>query len=340
MRLSDIGEPALIEIIRKRFANKKRDVLIGIGDDTAVIKPRRENLLLTTDSMVENVHFNMKFTTPYQLGFKIVSVNSSDIYAMGGRPYYLLLDLAMNRNTESQFIDSFFEGIDEASKLYRINLVGGNLATAEKMVANATLIGYAKKPVKRSGAHEGDKIYVTGNLGDSACGLEILKRLKTPFPVTYKTKIPASEKLKRRLSGLGLSSDIAEPLVKRHLIPEARNSEAFAKHATSMIDISDGLFIDLSRLCRESNVGARIYREKIPLSEEMKRAAHSIGLDPLRLAYAGGEDYEILFTAPKNKKITAICIGEIIRSGLRIVDDNGKEKAFSPEGYKHFENKR
>ncbi len=340
MRLSDIGEPAIIEIIRKRFAGKNRDVLVGIGDDAAVIKPRRENLLLTTDSMVEDVHFNLKFTTSYQLGFKIVSVNASDIYAMGGRPYYLLLDLAMNRNTERQFIDSFFDGADEALKLYNINLVGGNLATAEKMVTNATLIGYAERPVKRAGAHEGDKIYVTGSLGDSACGLEILKRLKTTYPVKHKTKMPLSGKVKRRLSGLGLSSDVAEPLVKRHLIPEARNPKVFAKNATSMIDISDGLFIDLSRLCRQSRVGARIYKKQIPVSEEMKTASHLIGLDSFRLACSGGEDYELLFTAKKTKKINAICIGEIIRSGLRIVDDNGKEKAFSPEGYKHFENKR
>ncbi|MDP2277492.1 MAG: thiamine-phosphate kinase [Nitrospirota bacterium] len=337
MKLSEIGELSLLKTIRNRFTVESKDVIVGIGDDTAVIKPSGNNLLATTDMMVEGIHFDLNLMTPYQLGFKLVSVNVSDIYAMGGRPQYLLLDIALNKKTEQSFVNRFFDGIRCAMKLYEVSLIGGDISSSRKdMVIAATLIGDAKKHIRRSGAKPGDRIYVTGNLGDSACGLEVLKRLMPKSIQTVK-----SEKLKVKSETiknlfLTLNWRMAKPLLRRHLMPEARNPKNFIRYATSMIDLSDGLFIDLSRLCDESRVGAKIFMERIPVSSRMRTASSLLGLDAMKLACSGGEDYELLFTAPAGKRINAIYIGDIVKSGRKIIDKNGREKKFSPSGYQHF----
>lgn len=342
MRLSQIGELSLLESIRKRFKKHSRDVLVGIGDDAAVLTPIDDKLLLTTDMMVEGVHFDLTFTTPYQLGFKLVSVNVSDIFAMGGTPKHLLLSVAISKNTEEDVIDSVFDGVQDAMKRYALSLVGGDLsASPEGMALSATLIGYAKRYIKRSGAKKGNKIYVTGTLGDSACGLELLKKIKSLLPLKgkgqrAKSKDPVLYALCTELSKEGLSFDDVEPLLRRHLMPEAKNPKKFLKDVTAMIDISDGLLIDLSRLCDESKVGARIYKEKIPLSPELKKVASSLNISPITLALSGGEDYELLFTIPADKKAKAIYIGDITESERVIVDSSGREKTFSAEGYQHF----
>jgi len=338
MKLSEIGELSLLKTIRRRFTVKSKDVIVGIGDDTAVIKPPGNNLLATTDMMVEGIHFDLNLITPYQLGFKLVSVNVSDIYAMGGRPQYLLLDIAFNKNTEQSFVNRLFDGIRCAMKLYGVSLIGGDISSSRKdIVIAATLIGNAKKHIRRSGAKPGDRIYVTGDLGDSACGLEVLKRLKQADGCQLSA---VSKKQIAALSKLGLSWNTVKPLIKKHLTPEARNPKNFIRYATSMIDLSDGLFIDLSRLCDESRVGAKIFIERIPVSSRMRTASSLLGLDTMKLACSGGEDYELLFTAPTNKKINAVYIGDIVKSGRKIIDKNGRGKKFSPSGYQHFEIQR
>lgn len=349
LKLSQIGELSLLEQIRKNFKKKSKNIIVGIGDDAAVVKPIDKNLVVTTDMMVEGVHFDLGFITPYQLGFKLISVNVSDIYAMGGRPYYLLLNIAVNKKTKKIFIDKLFDGVKDALNLYDTFLIGGDLSdTNIGMALSATLIGYAKRHIKRSGANIGDRIYVTGYLGDSACGLEILKRIKKPAPLESKERRAKSTEqramskgstlyaLRSTLFKLGLPWNIVEPLLRRHLLPEARNPKSFIRSATSMIDISDGLLIDLWRLCDESKVGARIYIENIPLSFELKRAASYLGISPMKLALSGGEDYELLFTVPIKKKVKAICIGEITKSERVIVDSSGKERPFIAKGYQHF----
>jgi thiamine-monophosphate kinase len=333
MKLSHIGELALLEYIRNRFVSRSKDIVTGIGDDAAVLQPEGKHLLVTTDMMVENVHFDLHITAPYQLGFKIVSVNVSDIYAMGGTPTYLLLNMAMRKNTDMAFIDSFFDGIHDALQLYTTKLIGGDIsASLSDMSLCATCIGYGKQVVNRSGAKVGDAIYVTGTLGDSSCGLALLKKMK-------KSSTPNPSLVKVRRTGRGtLSRKSIAPLINRHLMPVARNPKNFVKYATSMIDISDGLLIDLSRLCDESKVGARIFLDRIPLSPQMLKASAEIRISPMHLALSGGEDYELLFTAPKNKKIKALSIGEITQSERVIVDLSGEEKPFSLCGYQHFVN--
>jgi thiamine-monophosphate kinase len=351
MKLSQIGELTLLDQIRKRFKKKSDNIIIGIGDDSAVLRSINKNLLVTTDMMVEDVHFNLNFTTPYQLGFKLVSINISDIYGMGGKPSYILLNISVNKNTDIKFIDNLFDGVKDALNLYGAILIGGDLSSTNRgMTLSATVIGYVKKHIPRSGAATGDGIYVTGTLGDSACGLELLKKIKRPVPLeSSKIRVHGSKRKELRDKSKDpmrhvpcamplkkLSWNTIEPLLKRHLMPEARDPVKFSRYATSMIDISDGLLIDLSRLCNESKVGARIFTENIPLSHRLKKAASCLGISPIKLALSGGEDYELLFTAPSGKNIRAIKIGEITKSERVIVDKSGGVKPFSANGYQHF----
>jgi len=326
MKLSEIGELSLLKRIRKRFKTGSKDVVAGIGDDAAVVAPHDQSLLLTTDMMTEGVHFDLKFTTWFQVGFKLISSNVSDIYAMGGNPRFVLLDLAMDKKTDEKSLESFFDGVESAMAAYRVELIGGDLSSSKAGAAvSATLVGYARKPVMRSGARPGDKIYVTGKLGDSACGLKLLKIIRRPL------SLETGEK-----SDKPVGWSIMEPLVRRHLLPVARKPGQITRIATAMIDVSDGLFIDLSRLCDESGVGARVSMGHLPLSSQMQKAAGALGIDPYRLATSGGEDYELLFTASPKRKVDAVCIGEITESDRVFIDRNGREYPLSPEGYQHW----
>jgi thiamine-monophosphate kinase len=325
MKLSRIGELSLLEIIRKRFNKKKSRLVTGIGDDAAVLKLFQGKTLMTTDMMVEGVHFNLSWMTPYQLGFKLVSVNVSDIYAMGGSPEFLLLNIAVHKNFNFNDLKKLFDGIEKALETYKISLVGGDISEADRMVLSATLTGRSTKVLFRKGAKAGDRIYSTGYLGDSACGLEIMKKINRRIEIEKgkRTKFP-------------LKWDTVLPLIRKHLIPQPKRPVRHFKLATSMIDISDGLLIDLSRLCTESRVGATIYAENIPLSRELKDAARFLRRQPLAFALGGGEDYELLFTAPKNRNVKAFCIGEITKSGMRIVHKNGTTEKPTIRGYQHF----
>ncbi len=342
--ISQLGELSLIDHIRRLYAQKSREVPVGIGDDAAVIKSRGKYFLVTTDMMVEGVHFDLRFVTPYQLGFKLISVNVSDIYAMGGTPHHVLLNIAVPGHTTAKFLHLLLSGVKDAIALYHAVLVGGDLSSTKDGISlSATLIGSARNYILRSGARVGDRIYVTGNLGDSICGLHILNKMKRTIPLDLKNARGYIRGIWRKLSGIDtrtvrseVSWKTVEPLVRRHLMPEARNPRKIVRHATSMIDISDGLLIDLTRLCNESGTGARIYEEKLPVSVGMQKTAKYLGMDPLKLALTGGEDYELLFTAPKRRKIMTTYIGDITESQRIIVDSKGKERAFSAEGYQHF----
>ncbi len=325
MKLSEAGELFLLEILRKRFGKKTKGLILGIGDDSAVVRKNKKNMLLTTDMMIEGVHFDLNWTTPYQLGFKLVSVNVSDIYAMGGDPEFLLINFATNKDTDIGFFNKLFDGVDDAIRTYNLSLIGGDISSSDKVVLSAVLTGHSAKILRRSGARKGDRLYVTGYLGESACGLEILKRVNKPVELE-----------KKRKERFLLKWDIVLPLIKKHLMPKARNTKKFLQKATSMIDISDGLIIDLSRICMESKVGARIYKERIPISGELKKAAEYLHLSPIELALGGGEDYEILFTAPKREKVNAFCIGEITGADMEFIHETGKIEKISIRGYQHF----
>ena len=354
MQLRLIGELRLLEEIRRRFnvPEQKGDsgIIIGIGDDAAAIAPpveKTEKLLVTTDLMHEGVHFNLSYTAPFHLGFKLVSVNVSDIMAMGGTPRYLLLTASMKEDTDETFFREFYDGVSRALLQYGLALIGGDLSSARNdMVFSATVLGSGGKLITRGGAVPGDRIYVTSATGDAACGLEVLKRLAPESKEAVKLWKNFADPLPDMMLAHGegfveLDGNKIRPLLARHLMPVAREVRQLLPYITSMIDVSDGLFMDLCRICDESHVGARVYLEKIPISESMRFAAGYMGSSPLELAASGGEDYELLFTispedAEKLDCIQAFCIGEITDKERVTVDNSGREAALKTEGYQHF----
>ncbi len=303
-KLQDIGEFGLIKRIaeKERIADKK-DIIAGIGDDAAVLKDKKNSyLLLTTDMLVENVHFNQK-ATPFQIGWKALAVNISDIAAMGGIPEYALISLGLRKNTALKFIDELYRGIRTLAQKFEVQILGGDTVASSKIVVNIALIGEVEKKylTLRKGAKPGDKIYITGRLGGSITG--------------------------------------------KHLsfIPRVREARYLVKnfHPTAMIDISDGLLSDLTRICEASDIGAKIYQQKIPLS---KKAIS------LQNALTGGEDFELLFTHPpsisspphlmvgENKeKVSMTQIGEITKNTrIILLDEKGKTVFLKKRGYDHF----
>lgn len=331
MKLAEAGELHLVERLRKRFRVSSTDLrgadgpVLGIGDDTAAIPCGRKHSLLTTDMMVEGVHFDLRWTTLFQLGYKLVSVNVSDIYAMGGRPEYLLLNFACPGSLDLSQYDLFFDGIAEALKKYSVELIGGDMSSADKIVLSATAIGSASRIIRRCGAGVGEYIHVTGRLGDAAAGLAIMKNLRKQILIE-----------RGALPNLQLSWEVIEPVIRRHLMPDAVKPDRFVKQATAMMDISDGLLIDLGRLCKESRVGARIRVDRLPLSQGLIEASRLLKISPIDMALSGGEDYELLFTAPAAVIPGATCIGEIVRSGLKVIGPDGKQIKQPPKGYEHF----
>lgn len=326
--LSTIGEFGIIKRLRTRHAGKSPEILKGIGDDAAALKIKSQITLITTDMLLEEIHFDLSFTTFYQLGYKILAVSISDILAMGGKPRYFLLGMGLPATCLASDIDELYSGIMNLAKKFKVSVIGGDTCASGKgLVLSGTLLGEAKGIITRSGARPGDAIFVTDSLGDSAMGLELLKKLKIkkPGPRLFGTNLKA------------LSPDI-RTLIKKHLMPEPKALEK-TSGITSMIDVSDGLLMDLSHICDESNAGALIYIDKIPISKELALAAKKMGADPLKFALKGGEDYILLFTAPSDIKINAVRIGEIIKKGRCLVDARGRKTPFKAEGYEHFKTK-
>jgi thiamine-monophosphate kinase len=361
MLLHHVGELKLLSDLREKFRLSPliRDdgIVLGIGDDAAVISLHGK-AVVTTDMMLEGVHFDLGFTSAFQVGFKLVSVNVSDVMAMGARPRYVFLNFAARSDTSETFFWDFFDGVRAALDRYGVSLLGGDLSAApHDVVCAATVIGTADHIVTRAGASVGDKIYVSGSLGDAAAGLELLKRLPDASKddikaLTFGIAKDPGESQRRRTLPLVASApplevpvewSIAEPLVRRHLMPVARDAAGIAPYATAMIDVSDGLFVDLSRLCQESGVGARVHRESIPISDEVQRVSEILRLDAFHLASAGGEDYELLFTAPSlpdevraDHAVPVTCIGEVVEEGMILVDRTGAKHSIEPRGYQHF----
>jgi thiamine-monophosphate kinase len=326
MKLAEIGEFALIAAI-KEMAAKGEGVIKGIGDDAAVLRPCPGMVsLVTTDLLLEGVHFRLEFTDPYRLGRKAVAANLSDIASCGGQPRALLASLAIAADAELAFVQALYKGLLEQAQEFKVALVGGDTSQGEKLMISVTLIGEAEeaKIVYRSGAKKGDLIYVTGTLGDAALGLRQLKQGKR--------------------EGV---------LIQQHLVPAPRVTEgqAIAQQglATAMIDISDGLVADLGHIAEASQVGAEIRLSQLPLSEEYRKEVRAYSNDPYALALTGGEDYELLFTSPPEKEqavaklaqelgIPITAIGEIVdaSAGIRVIGEGGKEYLLKHKGHDHF----
>jgi len=323
MRLSQLGEFNLIKKLRMSSASAAPEILKGIGDDAAAVKIRGGITLITTDMLIEGIHFDLSFTTFYQLGYKALAVNISDILAMGGQPKYFLTGLAIPEDYDTKYVDELYAGMQSLAKKFKINIIGGDTcASKHGLIISGTLIGKGSKIITRSGARAGDAIFATKTLGDSAMGLFLFNKLKM-------------QDTKHKISSNKFTVHSILPLLKRHLQPEIAPVKN-TKGITSMIDISDGLLIDLSHICDESKTGARIYSDQIPVSKELIETAKKLKVGPIDFALKGGEDYALLFTAPADFKTNAFRIGEIIPKGRFIVYSDGREKPFKPEGYEHF----
>ncbi len=336
MLLKGLGEERIIRDLEKRFALAHPRLIKGIGDDTSVtVQKAGRALLATTDVLIEGIHFKPDFTTPYLLGKKSLSISLSDIAAMGGEPLFALISLGLPSATKKKFLDELYRGISDCAKRFGAVIAGGNTSGIKGGIMVATtVIGEmpANEVVYRSGARPGDTIYVTGTIGDSALGLTELKR-----------------------NGIkSLSKGPFKRAASRHLDPAPRlragRSLASKRLAHSMIDISDGLTLDLDRVCEQSGVGAIIELARVPISAEMRRYAASSKKDWARLVLSGGEDYELLFTSSANlaeieglgrKTDTMITpIGRIVAKGgkgrLTIIGLNGKTIKLQRLGFEHF----
>ena len=256
MRLKELGERRVISKIRRAFGEQRTDILIGIGDDAAVVRAPR-SLLLTTDILVEDEDFRRAVHPPRLLGRKALNVNLSDIAAMGGRPLHALVGMALPGDVEESWLRQFMAGFRSAAREARVALVGGDLSRSEKIMISVTVTGEAKSPVTRSGARAGDGIFVSGTLGDAARGFRLLEE-----------------------GGLKGTSRGAGPLVRAFLDPVPRLELgallARRKLASAMIDISDGLSVDLAHICEESRVGAEVDASRIPISAALRRASMAV----------------------------------------------------------------
>lgn len=332
--LRDLGEFGLIQRIRGRRRLRGREIIVGIGDDAAVVKPRPGMLsLLTVDTLVEGVHFDLRLATPEQIGWKALAVNLSDIAAMAGIPRAFLVSLGVSRRTPLLTVDGIYSGLLRAGRRFGVPLAGGDTVASPIISISVTVWGEVERgrATLRSGARVGDSIYVTGDLGASSAGLLWL-RGKRGLPVN-----PSSR-----------------AVVRKHLLPVPRLKEARllteSLRVHGLIDISDGLASDLSHICTESGVGARIHESLIPVSPATARVAQAFGKDPLDLALDGGEDYELLFTvAPReagkavdlfsrSARVSVTRIGKIIRAkaGILRVNEQGEMFPLPARGYDHF----
>jgi thiamine-monophosphate kinase len=334
--ISSLGEFGLIDHLTRNNEIKNSSTVLSIGDDAAVIDHFGRQTVLSTDMLVEGIHFDLMYTPLKHLGYKSVVVNISDIYAMNATPTQILLSIAISNKFSVEALDEFYEGVYAACDKYQVDLIGGDTTSSTRgFVISITAIGEVAPDsyVKRSGAKVNDLICVSGDLGGAFLGLTILEREKKIFLETG-----AQPDLENRAY-----------IVGRLLKPDARKDviEFFAAHEiipTSMMDISDGLSSELLHICKQSNVGCVLYEDKLPLNEDSKEFAYKLELDPTACALSGGEDYEMLFTVAQSdyEKVNAnnglSIIGYITEAaeGKNIITRGGNKHELVAQGWNHL----
>lgn len=336
--LEQLGEFGLIEALTKSFKTIQESTLKGVGDDAAVIEKNDTQVtLISTDMLLEGIHFNLMYMPLKHLGYKAVIVNLSDIYAMNGTPEQITVSIGVSNRFPKEALEEIYEGIHNACKLYNVDLVGGDTTSSVSgLVISITAIGVAQKDevVYRSGAKENDLIVVSGDLGAAFMGLQVLEREKE----VYKT----NPNIQPDLDGF-------DYLLERQLKPEARKDViAFLKELevtpTAMIDISDGLASELFHICKSSNVGVNIYDEKLPIDTKVSTTAIDFNIDPTTTVLNGGEDYELLFTVRQEDydKIKGsphmTVIGHVTSAsgGKYLIDKQGAAIELKAQGWNHF----
>jgi thiamine-monophosphate kinase len=328
--LRQIGEFGLIDLIKQDTLVQPDNVVIGIGDDAAVLCPSPHHLqLFTTDMLVENVHFDLQTMSPWQLGYKAMAVNFSDIAAMGGEPKHAVISLAPTEHTSLEFIVSLYEGMKTICREYRVNIVGGDTVSSPSgLIINVAVLGEVEpeRLVRRSGAQVGDLILVTGTLGNSSAGLDVLTHgVKDRYEFTGRL--------------------VAAHLTPRPQVAAAREIGCYGP--SSMDDISDGLASEANEIAAASKVGMKLYAGQIPLLTELRQAAVTFNKPALDYALYGGEDFQLLFTMSPERfsklpaRVAAVdltVIGEVVdaAAGVLLVSECGQTAVLEPKGYNHF----
>jgi len=338
--LSELGEFGLIKHLTQNFGIQHKSTIKGVGDDAAVLEIKDKNILVTTDLLVEGVHFDLSYMPLKHLGYKAVVVNVSDIYAMNGIATQITVSIAVSNRFPLEAVEELYEGIHLACKTFGVDLVGGDTTSSTKgLLISITAIGEANKEdiVYRNSAKENDLLVVTGDLGAAYLGLQVLEREKRVFEVN-----PNSQ------------PDLTNYtyLVEKQLKPEARKDmvELFAAlnlKPTAMIDISDGLSSEILHICTQSNVGCNLYEEKIPLDPQVISTCEEFDLNSTTIALSGGEDYELLFTIsqedfPKikgNPHLTVIGHMTDASVGVNLVTRAGQQIKLTAQGWNALLNK-
>jgi thiamine-monophosphate kinase len=334
--IRELGKFGLISHITSSFKTVNPSTIGSIGDDSSVIETGSKLTLVSTDLLLEGIHFNLIYTPLKHLGYKAVIRGISDIYAMNGTPSQVLISLGISSRFTVEMIEELYEGINHACEKYCVDLAGGDTTSSlTGLTIGVTAVGSVEKPflVKRNGAQPNDLICVTGDFGAAFMGLQLLERERKLF---QKEKVTQPD-----LSGF-------EYLVGCQLKPEfpaatLKNLLEAGILPTSMIDVTEGLASDLLQICKASNTGSRVYYSRIPVDYETSKLAEEFNIDPITPALNGGEDYELLFTIPLNdaQKVEQLnnikIIGYITetRSGNYIIGDDGSEVAITAQGWEN-----
>lgn len=335
--IETLGEFGLIEHLTKNFETKNASTIQSVGDDAAVIDHFGKQTVISTDLLIEGIHFDLMYTPLKHLGYKSVVVNLSDIYAMNATPTQITMSIGISNRISLEALDEFYEGVFAACEKYGVDLVGGDTSSSKKgFIISVTAIGDVApdKFVKRSTAQKGDLICVSGFLGGAFLGLTIMEREKRIY-----------------LENPQIQPDLEgeDYIVGRLLKPEARKDiiDFFEEQKitpTSMMDVSDGLSSEVLHLSKQSNLGCRVYEEKIPVHHDAKQAAFKFGLDATVCALSGGEDYELIFTVKQEDYEKIILSEEIsiigymaeLEEGCKIITKGGGTHNIEAQGWKAF----
>jgi len=335
--ISSLGEFGLINHLTKNIELQNASSIVGVGDDAAVIDHFGKQTVITSDMLVEGVHFDLMYTPLKHLGYKSVIVNLSDIYAMNATPTQLILNIAISNRFSIEALDEFYSGVYTACEKYGVDLIGGDTSSSQKgFIISITAIGEVTpdKYVKRNTAKKGDLVCVSGDLGGAYIGLLFLEREKKIY-----------------LENPNIQPDLESEsyVIGRLLKPEARKDiiEFFEKEKLtphSMMDISDGLSSEILHISNQSDLGCVIYEERLPIAEEMKNAAYKFQIDPTACALSGGEDYELLFTIDQNdydkiklnEDISAIGYMTELEKGTNIITKGDSTYPITAQGWNAF----
>ncbi|MDO5972241.1 thiamine-phosphate kinase [Flavivirga aquimarina] len=336
-QLSDLGEFGLIDHLTKNFEIKHKSTVKGIGDDAAVLGFKNKNIVITTDLLVEGVHFDLSYMPLKHLGYKSVIVNLSDVYAMNAEATQITVSIAVSNRFPLEALEDLYVGIETAAKIYNIDVVGGDTTSSTTgLLISVTAIGEVKSnnEVYRDGAKPNDLLVVTGDLGAAYMGLQVLEREKEVYKVNPNSQPDLSP---------------YSYIIERQLKPEARKDiikllKDLEVKPSSMIDISDGLSSEIIHLCKQSKVGCDVYEEKIPLDPQVISTCEEFNIDSTTVALNGGEDYELLFTMSQddyskikaNPNLTVIGYMKVAQVGIHLVTRADTKIPIKAQGWKNF----